>query len=84
MRVGRGAFTGASGVLGSRGPRREGGFALLAPVREYDLQHARIELRFDIDQRKVIGHVTHTVAALQDGLRDLDFDSAELEIQSVE
>jgi len=55
-----------------------------APVREYDLQHARIELRFDVDQRKVIGHVTHTLAALQDGLQDLDFDSVELEIQSVE
>ena len=41
---------------------------LSLPLREYHaLQNARIELRFDLDQRKVIGQVTHTVAALHEG-----------------
>src|ERR1700756_162585 len=48
-----------------------------ARSRQYDLQNAHIELRFDFDQRKVMGQVTHTLAALRDGLRQLDFDSVE-------
>jgi aminopeptidase N len=55
-----------------------------APDREYDLMHARIELRFDVDQRRVMGQVTHTLAALRDGLRQLDFDSVDLKIQAVQ
>jgi aminopeptidase N len=54
-----------------------------APTLDYHLEHARIELRFDVDQRKVMGEVTHTLAALRDGLRQLDFDSADLAISSV-
>ena len=54
-----------------------------APTREYALQNARIELRFDLDQRKIMGQVTHTVAALHEGLRQLDFDSVGLDISSV-
>ncbi len=54
-----------------------------APTREYHLQNARIELRFDLDQKQVFGQVTHTVSALHDGLRQLDFDSVALEISSV-
>ncbi len=54
-----------------------------APNKAYNLENARIELRFDIDQRKVMGHVTHTVAALRDGLPQLDFDSVGLDILSV-
>ncbi len=54
-----------------------------APALEYHLENARIELRFDVDQRKVIGQVTHTLAAINDGLRQLDFDSVDLSIASV-
>jgi aminopeptidase N len=50
--------------------------------RDYDLQNARIELRFDLDQRQVIGQVTHTLTTLKDGLRELDFDSVGLTILS--
>ncbi len=69
------------------------GFAAMIPAgrsdepfarsRQYDLQNARIELRFDFDQRRVMGQVTHTLAALRDGLRQLDFDSVDLTISSV-
>ncbi|MGB9448687.1 MAG: hypothetical protein WBR26_27090, partial [Candidatus Acidiferrum sp.] len=31
-----------------------------APSKDYDLQHSRIALRFDVNQKKVIGDVTHT------------------------
>jgi aminopeptidase N len=53
-----------------------------ARSRDYDLQNARIELRFDLDQRQVIGQVTHTLTTLKDGLRELDFDSVGLKILS--
>ncbi len=53
-----------------------------ARSRDYDLQNARIELRFDLDQRQVIGQVTHTLTMLKDGLRELDFDSVGLTILS--
>src|ERR1700693_3687410 len=53
-----------------------------APSRDYHLQNARISLRFDLDQRKVIGEVTHTLSTLHDGLTHLDFDCADLSISS--
>jgi aminopeptidase N len=53
-----------------------------ARSRDYHLQNARIELRFDLDQHQVIGQVTHTITPLKDGLRELDFDSVGLTILS--
>jgi aminopeptidase N len=54
-----------------------------ARSRDYDLTNSKISLRFDVDQRKVMGEVTHSLAALRDGLKHLDFDSVELKIESV-
>jgi aminopeptidase N len=54
-----------------------------APSREYDLQHSRISLRFDVPQKKVIGEVTHTLTIFRDGTAKISFDSAGLDIQSV-
>jgi aminopeptidase N len=54
-----------------------------APSREYDLQNVRVALHFDVDQRKVFGDVTHSLAALRDGETHLDFDCAELSVSSV-
>src|ERR1700675_2283501 len=53
-----------------------------APSRDYHLQNVRVSLRFDLDQRKVIGEVTHTLSTLRDGLTHLDFDCAELTVSS--
>src|SRR5260221_5855307 len=53
-----------------------------APSRDYHLQNVRVSLRFDLDQRKVIGDVTQTLSPLRDGLTHLDFDSADLIISS--
>ncbi|HXX99500.1 MAG TPA: M1 family aminopeptidase [Candidatus Limnocylindrales bacterium] len=54
-----------------------------ARSRDYDLQHSRVALRFDLEQKKVIGEVTHTLSLLRDGLEKLSFDSVGLQIQSV-
>ena len=51
--------------------------------RDYDLQHSRIVLRFDLEQKKVIGDVTHTLSILRDGTLKVAFDSVGLTIQSV-
>src|ERR1700676_2294239 len=51
--------------------------------RDYDLQHSRIALRFDVEQKKVIGDVTHSLSILRDGTPKVAFDSVGLTIQSV-
>src|SRR6267378_3147620 len=51
--------------------------------RDYDLQHSRIALRFDLEQKKVIGNVIHTLTILHDGTSKIAFDSVGLTIQSV-
>ncbi len=53
-----------------------------APSRDYHLQNVRVALRFDLDQRKVIGEVTHTLSTLRDSLTHLDFDCADLTVSS--
>src|ERR1700738_2705707 len=50
--------------------------------RDYDLQHSKIVLRFDVDQKKVIGDVTHTLAILRDGTSKIAFDSIGFALQS--
>jgi aminopeptidase N len=54
-----------------------------APSRNYDLQHSKIILRFDVEQKKVIGEVIHTVATLRENTSQIAFDSVGLTIQSV-
>ena len=54
-----------------------------ARSRDYDLQHSRIELKFDVEQKKVIGDVTHSLTILKDGTAKLLFDSVGLSISSV-
>jgi aminopeptidase N len=54
-----------------------------ARSRDYDLQHSKISLRFDLDQKKVLGEVTHSLSILRDGTAKISFDSVGLSIQSV-
>ena len=53
-----------------------------APSRDYHLQNVRVSLHFDLDQREVIGEVTHTLSTLRDGVSHLDFDCSDLTISS--
>src|SRR4051794_3901369 len=54
-----------------------------ARSRDYDLQHSKIVLRFDTDQKKVIGDVTHTLSILRNATTKIAFASVNLSIQSV-
>src|SRR5260370_39534764 len=54
-----------------------------ARSRDYDLQHSKIALRFDLDQKKVVGEFTHSVFILRHGTTKIAFDSVGLTIQSV-
>jgi aminopeptidase N len=54
-----------------------------ARSRDYDLQHSRIALRFDLEQKKVIGDVTHTLTILRDSTTKIVFDASGLTIQAV-
>ena len=53
-----------------------------APSRDYHLQNVRVSLHFDLEQRKVIGDVTHTLSTLRDGVTHLEFDCAEITVSS--
>jgi aminopeptidase N len=54
-----------------------------ARSRDYDLQHSKIALTFDVEQKKILGDVTHTLATLRDNTSKLAFDSVGLTIQRV-
>ena len=54
-----------------------------ARSKDYDLQHSKIALKFDVEQKKVIGDVTHTISVLKEDTRSLVFDSVGLTIQRV-
>ena len=54
-----------------------------ARTRDYDLKHSRIALRFEVEQKKVLGDVTHSLSILRDGTSKIWFDSVGLTIQSV-
>ena len=54
-----------------------------ARSRSYDLEHSRIALRFDLEHKKVLGDVTHTLSVLRDGTAKIAFDSVGLTIENV-
>lgn len=54
-----------------------------ARSKDYDLQHSKVALKFDLQQRKVIGDVTHSINLYRNGLEKIWFDSVGLQIQSV-
>src|SRR5216684_603241 len=72
------AIVGVAVLLGT-GARADRPYA---PSRDYHLQNVRVSLHFDLDQRKVIGEVTHTLSTLRDGVTHLDFDCVELTVSS--
>src|SRR6266436_1296386 len=54
-----------------------------ARSRDYDLQHSKIALRFNLEQKKVLGEVTHSLSVLRDGTAKIVFDSGGLTIRKV-
>ena len=53
------------------------------PPRIYDLQHVAWSIRFDESSHTIFGDVTNTVAPLADGLNQVWFDCAKLQIDDV-
>src|SRR6202158_3490507 len=54
-----------------------------ARTRDYDLQHSKISLSFDLQQKKVIGDVVHSLVILCENTSKISFDSVGLKIESV-
>lgn len=54
-----------------------------ARSRDYDLFHSKVAFRFDLEHKKVLGDVTHSLSVLRDGASQIVFDSEGLAIQSV-
>ncbi|MBI2866702.1 MAG: DUF3458 domain-containing protein [Chloroflexi bacterium] len=54
-----------------------------APDRSFKVHHIKIELRVDLHKKHIAGEVTHTVAAINDGLRKLEFHARELDVKGV-
>jgi aminopeptidase N len=52
-------------------------------TRDYDLQNVRVHLRFDVDNKKVIGEVTHSISILRPNVSEIKFDSVGLTIEGV-
>src|SRR6266487_2242096 len=46
-------------------------------------KHSKISLRFDLEQKKVLGEVTHSLSILRESTAKIVFDSAGLTIQKV-
>lgn len=51
--------------------------------RDFDLQHLKLELSFDLEARKIMGAATLRVAPLSGDVREISLDSAGLAIDSV-
>src|SRR2546430_17205485 len=71
---------------GLAGPRA---FALTGDEPHYardlvvDVKHIKLEIRIDPKQRLIEGTATHTVQAINAGVRTVNFDAAEMEHRSV-
>ena len=77
------AFFIAAALLSSIAARQLRADEPYARSRDYDLQHSKIALRFDLEQKKVIGDVTHSLSILRDGTTKIAFDSVGLTIHGV-
>ena len=51
--------------------------------RDFDLQHLKLELSFDLPQRKIIGTATLRMAPLAGDVKQVALDSAALDIDGV-
>ena len=54
-----------------------------ARSRDFDLQHIKLDLSFDLPAKKLIGTATLRVSPLSGDVKELALDSAELNIESV-
>src|SRR5437660_1278316 len=51
--------------------------------RVVDIKHIKLQVALDFKARRISGTATHTLAAILDGLTQLEFDAAEMEVTAV-
>ena len=51
--------------------------------RVCEIRHVKLELTLDVDNKRLFGVATHTLSPINDGLEWVEFDAAELQIESV-
>ena len=73
----------AAGFASSRTFALTGDQAHYARDLVVDVRHIKLEIAIDPAKRHVGGTATHTVRAINDGVRSIDFDAAEMEIAGV-
>jgi aminopeptidase N len=54
-----------------------------APDLVVDVRHIKLEIAIDPKAKSVAGTATHTIVAINDGVRRVDFDAAEMTIKKV-
>lgn len=54
-----------------------------ARERVYDVEHIKLELRFDFPKRKVVGSATHTLRPLHQRLKVIELDAANITVHEV-
>src|SRR5262245_29686154 len=55
-----------------------------APDRACDVQHIRLELRLDVDERRIEGVCRTTVAPIVPDVQSLELDAVEMDIHGVQ
>jgi aminopeptidase N len=51
--------------------------------RVVDIKHIKLQVTLDFEKRRISGTATHTLSAILDELRQLEFDAAEMEVSAV-
>ncbi|HEU4366498.1 MAG TPA: M1 family metallopeptidase, partial [Candidatus Krumholzibacteria bacterium] len=57
--------------------------AYVSPSRPFRTLHTALDLDVDLENRRIAGHVTHTVRSLRPGVREIRFNCVELTVDSV-
>ena len=79
----RGAVGAWAGTHGEPGHALPGDSARWPRDRVMDVEHIKLDVTLDVPKRAIRGRATHTVRALNDGLRTLPFDAIEMRIGGV-
>ncbi len=74
---------GLAGESGTPAHALPGDKAVWSRDRVVDVKHSKIDIKLDLEAKRVSGVVTHTVAPLNEGTRFVQFDAVDLEIASV-
>ncbi len=72
-----------AGMLAARAHPLAGDVAHYAPDLIVDVKHIKLEITIDPKAKSIAGTATHTVAAINDGVRSVSFDAVEMRVSKV-